>query len=288
MKSITITTNPPSDNMKHSSFIATLLLMLVSLTASSQRVFDVEVWQSKAPEKNGLSDTASMRVFLPEERLATGRAVLICPGGGYHDLSGYTHEGIDWAPFFNEQGIAAIVLRYRMPNGHPQVPVSDAAQAMRIIRANAEAWHVNPKDVGVMGSSAGGHLASVLATQSGDDARPDFQILFYPVITMMQGYTHQGSREGLLGNNPRKKDEQKYSSDMHVSRLTPRACIILADDDHDVMPMHGVNYYCELYRHDVPASLFVYPAGGHGFGIGTSFRYHLEMLLDLRAWLRSF
>lgn len=117
MKSITITTNPPSHNMKHSSFIATLLLLLVSLTASSQRVFDVEVWQSKAPEKNGLSDTASMRVFLPEERLATGRAVLICPGGGYHGLSGYTHEGTDWAPFFNDLGIAAIVLRYRMPNG---------------------------------------------------------------------------------------------------------------------------------------------------------------------------
>ena len=175
-----------------------------------------------------------------------------------------------------------------MPGGNPKVPVSDAEEAMRTVRRNAKAWNINTGDVGIMGFSAGGHLASTVATQSKADAKADFQILFYPVITMMPGYTHQGSHDNLLGKNAHKKDEQRYSSDMQVTRLTPRACIILADDDHVVLPINGVNYYAELYRHDVPASLFVYPSGGHGWGMNPSFASHAEMLITLRAWLQSF
>ena len=137
-------------------------------------------------------------------------------------------------------------------------------------------------------SQTGGHLASTVATLSKDDAKPNFQILFYPVITMLDGYCHQGSRKNLLGEHARKKDEQKYCTDMQVTRVTPRAFIALSDDDHVVQPMNGVNYYAELYRHDVPASLHVYPSGGHGYGLRTNFRYHIEMLLDLKAWLQSF
>ena len=119
-------------------------------------------------------------------------------------------------------------------------------------------------------------------------AKPNFQILFYPVITMLQGYTHQGSHDALLGKNAHKKEEQKFSSDMQVSRVTPRACILLSDDDHVVMPANSVSYYSELFRHDVPASLYIYPSGGHGWGIKTSFRYHAEMMMNLKAWLESF
>ena len=175
-----------------------------------------------------------------------------------------------------------------MPAGNPKVPVSDAEEALRLVRANAEAWHIDKDNVGVMGFSAGGHLASTVATLSKDEAKPNFQILFYPVITMLDGYCHQGSRKNLLGERPRKKDEQKYCTDLQVTRLTPRAFIALSDDDHVVQPMNGVNYYAELYRHDVPASLHVYPSGGHGYGLRTNFRYHIEMLLDLKAWLQSF
>lgn len=269
------------------SFALLVVLLAVSVSAMAQRSFDVNLWAAKAPNKNGLQDTAYIKVFLPDAKRATGRAVVICPGGGYAHLA-MEHEGTQWAPYFNNMGIAAIVLHYRMPNGNVKVPISDAEEAMRIVRRNAKNWHINASDVGIMGFSAGGHLASTIATQSKADAKPNFQILFYPVITMMQGYTHQGSHDNLLGKDAHKKDEQKYCSDLQVTRVTPRACLLLSDDDHVVMPINSVNYYAELYRHDVHASIYVYPTGGHGWGMNTSFAYHAEMLTNLKGWLESF
>lgn len=272
---------------KLKSFALLVVLLAVSVSAMAQRSFDVNLWAAKAPNKNGLQDTAYIKVFLPDAKRATGRAVVICPGGGYAHLA-MEHEGTQWAPFFNNMGIAAIVLHYRMPNGNVKVPISDAEEAMRIVRRNAKNWHINASNVGIMGFSAGGHLASTIATQSKADAKPNFQILFYPVITMMQGYTHQGSHDNLLGKDAHKKDEQKYCSDLQVTRVTPRACLLLSDDDHTVMPINSVNYYAELYRHDVPASLYIFPTGGHGWGMNTSFAYHAEMLTNLKGWLESF
>ena len=269
------------------SFALLVVLLAVSVSAMAQRAFDVNLWDAKAPNKNGLQDTAYIKVFLPDAKRATGRAVVICPGGGYAHLA-MDHEGTQWAPFFNNMGIAAIVLHYRMPNGNVKVPISDAEEALRTVRRNAKNWHINASDIGIMGFSAGGHLASTIATQSKGDAKPNFQILFYPVITMMQGYTHQGSHDNLLGYNASKKDEQKFCSDLQVTRVTPRACLLLSDDDHAVLPINSVNYYAELYRHDVPASIYVYPTGGHGWGMNTSFAYHSEMLLNLKGWLESF
>lgn len=274
--------------MRNLKSIALLVaLFAASLSAMAQRSFDVNLWAAKAPNKNGLQDTAYIKVYLPDAKRATGRAVVICPGGGYAHLA-MEHEGTQWAPFFNNMGIAAIVLHYRMPNGNAKVPVSDAEEAMRTVRRNAKTWHINASDVGIMGFSAGGHLVSTIATQSKADAKPNFQILFYPVITMMQGYTHQSSHDNLLGKDAHKKDEQKYCSDLQVTRVTPRACLLLSDDDHTVMPINSVNYYAELYRHDVPASIYVYPTGGHGWGMNTSFAFHAEMLTNLKGWLESF
>lgn len=269
------------------SFALLVVLLAVSVSAMAQRAFDVNLWDAKTPNKNGLQDTAYIKVFLPDAKRATGRAVVICPGGGYARLA-MDHEGTQWAPFFNNMGIATIVLHYRMPNGNAKVPISDAEEALRTVRRNAKNWHINTSDIGIMGFSAGGHLASTIATQSKGDAKPNFQILFYPVITMMQGYTHQGSHDNLLGYNASKKDEQKFCSDLQVTRVTPRACLLLSDDDHAVLPINSVNYYAELYRHDVPASIYVYPTGGHGWGMNTSFAYHSEMLLNLKGWLESF
>lgn len=274
--------------MKKRKTLALLCMLLMSVAAIAAEPFDVNLWPKKAPNSNGVKDdVAKVRVFLPDAAHATGRAIVVCPGGGYQNLA-VDHEGYAWAPFFGDMGIATIVLTYRMPHGNRAVPISDAEEAVRLVRRNAKEWNINPDDVGIMGFSAGGHLASTIATQSKGDAAPNFQILFYPVITMMPGFTHQGSHDNLLGKNPSKKLVQQYCSDQQVSRATPRACIILADDDHVVLPINGVNYYTECYRHDVPASLYVYPSGGHGFGMNSSFKYHIEMLLDLRAWLRSF
>lgn len=268
--------------------LAALLIAATALSAAAQKTFDINLWQNGAPNDNGDSqDTAKVRVFLPDEREATGRCVVICPGGGYQHLA-INHEGYDWAPFFNNMGIAAVVLKYRMPHGNTEVPISDAEEAIKLVRRNANAWNIKVNEVGIMGSSAGGHLASTLATHSKGDAKPDFQILFYPVITMMPDITHKGSHDNLLGKNAKKKDEKLYSNDAQVSRATPRAFIALADDDHGVLPINGVNYYTELFRHDVPASLHVYPSGGHGFGIRERFKYHNELELELKAWLRSF
>lgn len=273
---------------KTKSILSLFAMLFATATAFAAEPFDINLWPKKAPNSNGIkNDTARVRVFLPDARHATGRAVVICPGGAYHKLA-LNHEGYDWAPFFNDMGIAAVVLTYRMPHGKREVPFSDAEEAMRLVRRNAKEWHINPDDVGIMGFSAGGHLASTVATRSKGDAAPNFQILFYPVITMMPGFTHQGSHDNLLGKGNRKKLEREYSNDMQVTRSTPRACILLSDDDTVVQPINGVNYYIECYRHDIPATLHVYPSGGHGYGMNPSFRYHIEMLLDLKAWLRSF
>ena len=274
--------------MKMFKTFITMCLLVCSLPSMAQKPFDLELWEGKpAVKSSDKADTARVRVYLPNAKHATGRAVVICPGGGYSHLA-MDHEGYQWGAFFNNLGIAAIVLKYRMPHGKLEVPISDAEEAMRLVRRNAAQWHINPTDVGIMGFSAGGHLASTIATHAVKDAKPDFQILFYPVITMDPAFTHKGSHDNLLGSEAKKKTEEKYSNDLQVTRVTPRAFIALSDDDHSVVPANGVNYYVECYRHDVPASLHVYPSGGHGWGIRDRFKYHLEMELELRAWLRSF
>ncbi len=228
---------------------------------------------------------SNMVAYLPD--MPTGRAVVDCPGGGYSHLA-LQHEGHDWAEYFNKQGIAYFVLTYRMPKGDRNIPLSDAQTAIRMVRDSADFWHVNPYDVGIMGFSAGGHLASTVATHAAGDAMPNFQILFYPVISMEQGTTHQGSRDNLLGKNPKRKLVNEYCNEQHITKHTPRAFLALAHDDRAVPPVNSLNYYEELYANKVPAAMYIYPSGGHGFGIRQSFTYHFEMMLELKAWLRSF
>ena len=268
------------------------LMMFVSTMASAQEGTEMNLWPEGPHTSNGdAEDMAKVTVFLPDEKKATGRAIVCCPGGGYTHLA-MQHEGFDWVPFFNEQGIALIVLKYRMPHGNRQVPISDAEEAMKLVRRNAAEWHINPNDVGIMGFSAGGHLASTIATHSKGDAAPNFQILFYPVITMDPGFTHMGSHDNLLGKELSKKEMKKlefeYSNDLQVNRTTPRAFLALSDDDKAVPAANGFNYYQQLYKHDVPASIHIYPTGGHGWGYRETFAFHYEMVFELKAWLKSF
>ena len=282
--------------MFRQKYIMTMLLLIFSAAAFAQEGMKMELWPKGAPNANGdENDKAELTVYLPDAKKATGRAVVCCPGGGYTHLA-MDHEGHQWATFFNNQGIALIVLKYRMPHGNPQIPISDAEEAMKIVRMNAVEWHIDRNNIGIMGFSAGGHLASTIATHSKGEAAPDFQILFYPVITMDLGYTHKGSHDNLLGTMAESKKEQKemrrlefeYSNDLQVNRTTPRAFIALSDDDKAVPAANGFNYYQQLYKHDVPASLHIYPTGGHGWGYHESFDYHYQMLFELKAWLESF
>lgn len=272
--------------------VLTTLLLAFSATAFSQKGITMEVWPNGAPNANGDDkDKAELTVYLPDAKKATGRAVVCCPGGGYSHLA-MDHEGHQWGTFFNNQGIALIVLKYRMPHGNYVVPISDAEQAMKIVRQNAAEWHIDPHNVGIMGFSAGGHLASTIATHSKGEAAPNFQILFYPVITMDLGFTHKGSHDNLLGTNHDKKKlrklEAEYSNDQQVNRTTPRAFLALSDDDKAVPAANGFGYYQQLYKHDVPASIHIYPSGGHGWGYRESFAYHYQMVFELKAWLQSF
>lgn len=272
------------------TLLAFFLLATLSVVAApkSEKPTRINLWSKDAPHYNGdPRDTAYVVVYQPTTVKPTGRAVVICPGGGYQHLA-MNHEGHDWAPFFNNLGITAVVLHYRMPHGDKEVPIEDAEAAIELVRQNAKRWHVNTNDVGIMGSSAGGHLASTIATHSKGNAKPNFQILFYPVITMDLGFTHKGSHDNFLGKGAKKKEEKLYSNDTQVTERTPRAWIALSDDDHTVPAANGFNYYFECYRHDVPASLHIYPSGGHGWGIRPSFMFHAEMLQELKSWLQSF
>jgi acetyl esterase/lipase len=197
------------------------------------------------------------------------------------------HEGYDWAPFFNEQGVALIVLKYRMPHGFTEVPISDAKEAMRLVRENSEKWNINPSKVGIMGSSAGGHLASTVATHSDSITAPNFQILFYPVVTFDYAYTHKGSRHGLIGNDATQDMVDLYSNEKQVNKNTPPAIMLLSDDDKVVLPQNSVNYYLAMKRLGIPATMHIYPSGGHGWGIRANFKYHNEMMADLKAWLKT-
>lgn len=227
---------------------------------------------------------AQMVVYLPQE--PSGRAVVDCPGGGYAVLSN-THEGAAWAPFFNERGIAFMLVNYRIPHGDRTLPITDVETAMRIVRDSAAVWKLNPRDIGIMGSSAGGHLASTIATHTPYELRPDFQILVYPVITMGRG-THQGSLDGLLGDKQNDPELVRlYSNQFQVrSHITPPAFLVLSSDDNLVPPVpNAIAYYTAMRNAGNSCSIHIYPTGGHGYGFMPFFAYHDQMVSDLSAWL---
>ena len=259
------------------------LIILIIGTISSQTVIDI--WNDHIPYDNG--EKAEMTIFLPEAKKSTGRGIIICPGGGYQYLA-MDHEGYDWAPFFNQQGIAAFILKYRMPKGNYKVPISDAEEAIKIVRNNAKNWNIDPNQIGIMGSSAGGHLASTIATHSKGEAKPNFHILFYPVITMDPTFTHLGSMNNLLGEKPTKELIDKFSNELQVTDDTPRGFITLSDDDGLVVPKNSIKYYLACNLHNVPITLHIYPTCGHGWGFRANFDFHLEMLRELKTWLNSF
>ena len=254
-----------------------LAFVALSLQAQTLKTFKVNI----TPDGQ-----ANMVAYLPEN--PSGRAVVDCPGGGYTHLA-TQHEGHDWATYFNKQGIAFFVLTYRMPGGDRSIPMDDAQNAIRMVRDSAAAWHINPEDVGIMGFSAGGHLASTVSTHSEYDCRPNFSILFYPVISMNERESHKGSCQNFLGKEGQKNEQlvKLFSNQNAVVRhLTPPAIIITANDDGVVPPVtNAVAYYSAMRRMGNDCALYVYPTGGHGFGFRSTWAYHDQMLNDLTTWL---
>ena len=228
---------------------------------------------------------AQMVCFLPQT--PSGKAIVGVPGGGYSMLSN-THEGTLASDWLNQQGIAYFVVNYRLPDGDRTKPIGDVEQGFRIVRDSAAVWGINPHDVGIMGFSAGGHLSSVISTHSAFDVRPDFTILFYPVISMDERETHKGSVNGFLGDKKTDKELVRRFSNQNAvrSHLTPPAVILMANDDRAVPPVtNGIAYYSAMRRAGNECALHVYPTGGHGFGMNPKFKYHDQMLSDLKTWL---
>ena len=247
----------------------------------------------------------SMMVFLPAKEKANGTAVIICPGGGYGILAA-SHEGTDVAKIFNEWGITAFVLKYRLPDDSIMElkeigPLQDAQRAIQIVREGAKKWGVDKNKIGIMGFSAGGHLAStagthfnhtVIANKKNTSLRPDFMLLGYPVISFTDSLTHMGSRNNLLGKNPSAEKITEYSNELQVTRETPPTFLVHAKDDGAVKVQNSLSFYDALLKNGVPAEIHLYEKGGHGFGMNnkTSDEKWMDWLktwMQKNGWVRS-
>lgn len=241
----------------------------------------------------------TMTVFQPQKHSPNRAAIIIFPGGGYH-LNAIKHEGLDVARKLNEWGIVAFVVKYRIPSDETMVnkeigPLQDAQQAISMVRQNADKWNIDPKKIGIMGFSAGGHLAStagthfkksVIKNKKEVSVRPDFMILGYPVISFSDSIGHIGSRNNLLGESPSKEKIIAYSNELQVTAETPPTFLIHASDDEVVLPANSIVFYEKLTKHGVPAELHIYEGGGHGFGLNNPTT--AEKWMDtLSNWLES-
>lgn len=258
----------------------------------------------KADTRKTLSKVSvpSLTVFLPKEH-ANGTAVLICPGGGYAGLA-IEHEGYRVAEEFNKIGVTAFVLKYRLPDDRIMKnketgPLQDALQAMRILREKADIWKINPSKTGIMGFSAGGHLASSVGTKFNSiipgfntqtNLRPDFMMLIYPVISFSDSLTHKGSRTNLVGINPSAEKIAAYSSERNVTPQTPPAFLVHAGNDTAVKVGNSIQFYEALLKQGVLAELHIYARGGHGFGLinpttPDSWFEHCKNWMKANGWL---
>ena len=272
--------------------IVVLLILMFPATILAQEIINLYPGEIPNFKKSYLKESftsgmfrnvtkPTLEIYLPAKDKATGAAVVICPGGGYSVIV-YQGEGISTAKEFAKNGIAAFVLKYRIPDDLTMAdkktgPLQDAQQAIKVVRENASKWGIEPDKIGIMGFSAGGHLASTEAThfksaliENGNNTslRPDFQILVYPVISMQEKLTHAGSRDQLLGNNPAKEIVDLYSNELQVDETTPPAYITHAADDKTVDVDNSINYFESLRHHNVSVEMHIYPKGGHGFVFG--------------------
>lgn len=293
-----------------------ILMFILSLPLFAQE-YTFPLWEKNIPNQSNVHvdetseatdavriqqvDKPEIEVYIPAKKHQTGEAVVICPGGGYRMLA-YEWEGKDIAKWFNSNGITAIVLKYRIPHTPNNIegrlsPFLDLQRAVRLTRYNANKWNINPNKVGIMGFSAGGHLASTLGTHIEDNfftsdsidainCRPDFMILMYPVITFKEPYLHKGSRNFLIGESPDSALINYYSNEQHVTEKTPPTFLVHAADDKSVPVENSLMFYDELIKHNVQAELHIFPEGGHGFSLAVG-KGRLEQWRNLCVgWIR--
>jgi acetyl esterase/lipase len=292
-------------------------MILISGSLSGQTKV-IDIWQDKVPgaiSKANLKATIDsadnwikmrnitnpvLDMYPAPAVKANGTAVIICPGGGYWALA-ISHEGSEIAGWLNSMGITAFVLKYRLPDNSIMTdksigPMQDGQEAIRIVRRQAKEWGINPNKIGILGFSAGGHLASTLSTHFSEkvyepadstSARPDFSILIYPVISMDSSITHSGSRNNLLGEKPSRKRIKHFSNELQVGKQTPPAFLIHSIDDNAVPVQNSINYAMALKRFNIPCELHIYETGGHGYGLGRSSGTESTWPNACQKWLKA-
>ncbi|MBK7103752.1 MAG: alpha/beta hydrolase [Ignavibacteriae bacterium] len=280
--------------------------------------FKLPLWEKNVPNQNDIKvdekiqitdimritevDKPMIEVYLPEKKYATGEAVVIFPGGGYRILA-YDYEGTDVAKWLNSFGIAGIVVKYRLPHTPNNIegrlsPFLDAQRALRLTRFHSKDWGIDSNKIGIMGFSAGGHLASTLGTHFEDNffttdkidsinCRPDFMILMYPVITFKTPNLHSGSRTNLIGENADSNLINYYSNELHISENTPPTFLVHAEDDGGVPVENSLMFYKNLKKYKIPSEIHIFEKGGHGFGLAIG-KGRLEKWKDLCiSWIKS-
>jgi acetyl esterase/lipase len=313
---LNITGEQRSMTIKQTTLLLACLIAISGNALGQSKVIDL--WNKKIPgsihnstyhETVDSMDNWIKKKFVTDPKLhvypapaekATGIAVIICPGGAYWGLA-IAHEGEDVAKWLNSLGITAFILHYRLPSDAIMVnksvgPLQDAQKAIRMIRQHAKEWKIDPARIGIMGFSAGGHLASTLSTHYNEkvyesaeqiSARPDFSLLIYPVISMAEGITHAGSRANLLGENPPPDRVRHFSNEEQVDEQTPPTFLVHSIDDVVVPVQNSVDYALALQKHHVPCELHVYQSGGHGYGLGRSGNTESSWPDACRKWLEA-
>jgi acetyl esterase/lipase len=263
-----------------------LLALIVHAAYMSNAQTVIPLYDGNIPNsKPGISKSAepTLTVYQPAKKKANGTALIVCPGGGYSSVV-MKKEGDDIAKFFTEWGITAFVLKYRLPNDTTMVqkeigPLQDAQRALQVVRSRAKEWNINANKVGIIGFSAGGHLAATLGTHfkkavipnpGHTNLRPDFMILAYPVISFNDSLAHGGSKTHLLGNNPSNKLVKEYSNELHVTKETPPTFLVHAKDDNKVPVSNSTVFYDALVKNHVPAEIYLYEKGSHGFALNNT------------------
>jgi acetyl esterase/lipase len=291
---------------KIASVIIVMAFFTIGVTKETQTSPNVVLlWPNGAPSARGDSegDKPTLTIYLPPEANSTGCGMVICPGGAYGHLA-VDHEGQQIAKWLNSIGVAGFVLRYRHRNnrgtgyGHP-APLQDAQRAIRMVRSRAKEWDIDPNRIGIIGFSAGGHLAASAGTHFQNNfyelkdsidlvsCRPDFMILIYPVITLDDSYTHVGSKLNLLGKNPDPALVKSLSNEKQVTSDTPLTFLVHANDDKAVPPENSINFYLALRKAKVPAEMHIYKNGGHGFGLGKESSSASSWPILCADWLRT-
>lgn len=295
--------------MKRFLTLTLLAGIILSATAQKRVVVSLEdsgadeivhYWDnSTAPHSNEIAEEEQMNkkfdmsltsstdfyIYKADAAKATGQGVVIVPGGGYYKLS-MKYDGFMIGQYLRSIGVTAIVVKYRLPNGHREVPLEDAQAALRYMRTEGAKWGVDPQQVGILGSSAGGYLAGHTSNVTPDGEKPAFSILIYSVVDGTKRSAQRGTFGLMLGKNRTDAEQESYSLHNLVSPTTPPTLLLLADDDVRVMPEHSMAYYKALKHYGIPAAMHVFPSGGHGWAGHDEWRYAEPCKRAIKDWLQ--